>query len=216
MLTSAAQVLANTPQGLTRANQYIPILKDVQADLWPSHPYPIYLPAQVEQETCPSLKHSKCWNPRAELKTSREYGFGLAQITVTEKFNNFLEAKKWDKSLRDWQWEDRYNPEYQLKALVAYMRNINRSINGAANTYEKYAMTLSAYNGGQGGLNKDRIMCKSTRGCDNSKWFGHTELYSFRSKTAVKGYGQSFFHINREYVTNVMFVRTKNYMEHYK
>lgn len=195
----------------TLALVYFPVLKEEQVKYWPEAPQVEWLAGQVEKETCITLKHSKCWNPRAELKTSREYGFGLGQLTVTAKFNNFEAAKTWDKGLADWKWEDRYNANYQLRALVVYMRNLNGRIKGEANEREGYAMTLSAYNGGLGGLLKDRALCGNTRGCDSSKWYGNVEHTSTKAKTAVKGYGKSFFEINRDYVEGIMNHRYKKY-----
>ena len=190
---------------------YIPVLAAVLTALWPAMPDRPLLAAQIEQETCISLKHSKCWNPRAELKTSREYGFGLGQLTVTEKFNNFVAAKGWDKSLADWQWEDRFRADMQLRALVAYDRNLYSQIRFGASDRDRLAFMFSAYNGGLGGVLKDRRMCAAVSGCDPDRWFGHIEHHSFRSKTAVSGYGKSFFEINREYVRNVMDVRVTKY-----
>jgi len=40
-----------------------------------------YIPSLIEHESCISLTHSKCWNPRSQLKTSREEGAGLGQLT---------------------------------------------------------------------------------------------------------------------------------------
>jgi len=73
------------------------------------------------------------------------------------------------------------------------------------------AFTFSAYNGGFGGVLKDRVLCSKTPGCDSSKWLGNVENTSFRSRTSVKGYGQSFFDINRGYVRNIMVVRSPKY-----
>lgn len=214
VLVIGFSLVATANQLPQRAIPLIPVLIEEQKMVYPNHPNPSYLAGQIEQETCITLKHSKCWNPRAELKTDREYGFGLSQITITKKFNNFEEAKKWDKSISDWQWDDRYNPVYQIRALLAYMRNLNDRINGVSDSKERYAMALSAYNGGLGGLNKDRVLCKATANCDQSKWFGNVEHTSLKAKKPVHGYKQSFFHINREYVTNVMFVRSEKYRKY--
>lgn len=186
------------------ATLYIPVLLAQVTALWPEMPAPSMLAAQVEQETCVTLTSSKCWNPRAELKTAREYGFGLGQLTVTPKFNNFEAAKTWDKSLARWQWSDRFDPKMQLGALVAYDRNLYRSIRFGATDTDRLAFMFSAYNGGLGGVLKDRALCDHTRGCNPDVWFGNVEHTSFRAKTAVTGYGQSFFQINRGYVANVV------------
>lgn len=195
------------------AQVYLPVLASVTLALWPDMPDPALLAAQVEQETCISLTHSKCWNPRAELKTSREYGFGLGQLTVTKKFDNFKAAKGWDKSLADWQWGQRYDPQMQLRALVAYDRNLYRSVTFGQTDRDRLAFMFSAYNGGLGGLIKDRRLCASTPGCDQNRWVGNVEHTSFRARTAVSGYGKSFFQINREYVHNIMVVRSPKYRE---
>lgn len=191
---------------------YLPLLVGEASQHWQDAPI-AYLAAQVEQETCISLKHPKCWNPRAELKTPIEYGFGLGQLTVTKKFDNFKAAKTWDASLAKWRWEDRYDPQMQLRALVIYDRNLSRQVSFAADPHERAAFMFSAYNGGYGGVLKDRALCRSTAGCDQGRWFGHVERQSFRAKTAVKGYGQSFYEINRGYVRNIMTVRAAKYEE---
>lgn len=198
----------------TAAKALLPVLVSVTAQLWPTMADPPLLAAQIEQESCISLKHSKCWNPRAELKTAREYGFGLGQITITKKFNNFEAAKGWDKSLAAWKWNDRYDAEMQIRALVAYDRNLYRQVAPLGRSeIDRLSFMFSAYNGGYGGLLKDRALCKATKGCSPDRWKGHVEKTSFRSRTAVKGYGQSFFQINREYVHNIMVVRSPKYRE---
>lgn len=193
------------------AQVYLPILMAVTGELWPEMVDPPLLAAQVEQETCISLKHSKCWNPRAELKTSREYGFGLGQLTITSRFDNFKAAKGWDETLAGWKWDNRFDAEMQLRALVAYDRNLYRSVRFGRSEIDRLSFMFSAYNGGLGGLLKDRRLCASTPGCNPDRWKGHVELNSFRARTAVKGYGKSFFEINREYVHNIMVVRSPKY-----
>ena len=182
----------------------LPILNQEIDTYWPTMPLRSSMAAQIEKESCITLKHSKCWNTRAELKTDREYGFGLGQITITKKFNVFEELKASNKGLRDWKWEDRFDARYQLRAVVIKDLQSYERIKGAATSMDRLSFTYSAYNGGLGGVIKDRSLCASTKGCDNSRWKGHVELTSFKSKVAVKGYGQSFYQINRGYVDHLI------------
>lgn len=180
---------------------------------WPDHPLPSALPAQIEQETCSSLKSPKCFSPRAELKTSREDGFGLGQITVTAAFNNFNEVKRMQPALAGWAWADRYQPQPQVVALLAMDYNAYRPCRGLMGTpYDALACALSAYNGGLGGFRSDRRLCGNTAGCNPTKWFGNVENTSTKAKTVVKGYGQSFYQINRAYVRNVLITRRDKYV----
>jgi len=171
---------------------------------WADMPFPSMLGAQVESESCVSIKSKRCWNTRAELKTDREYGFGLGQITITKRFNVFEEVKASDKSLSNWQWDNRFDPRMQLRAIVIKDRNDFNRLRWAATVTDRLAMTFSAYNGGLGGLLKDRTLCSRTAKCDPTRWFGHIELTSLKSKVAVKGYGKSFYEINREYPKLIM------------
>ena len=165
---------------------------------------------QIEQETCISLKRKKCWNPKTELKTSREYGFGLGQLTITSKFNGFEEVKQY-KELKDWQWEDRYNPEMQIRGVLLKDRIAYNMIKWpVVNEYEKLAMTYAAYNGGTGGLLSDRKLTQANGG-DTSRWFGGIEKYSKKSKVPHPEYKVSFFDINRSYPKNILTLRMQKY-----
>jgi len=200
---------ADLPPG---ALTYLPMLSIEQKNHWPDAPMRSALAAQVEQETCASLKSAKCWNPHTELKTSREYGFGLGQLTVTPKFNNFKEARKLDVSLRDWQFADRYDPARQLRTLVLMDRaGYRRLASLVPDDRERLAMAFSAYNGGMGGVLQDRRLCASIAGCDPSRWFGNVELHSLKARAKTAGYGKSFYDINRGYVRSVMIDRRPRY-----
>lgn len=207
-------VLPARGEGLPpNAVAYLPVLASEITSAWPSAPMPSALAAQVEQETCISLRSKGCWNPRTELKTSREYGFGLGQLTVTSRFNAWEEVKAMDAGLKAWKWEDRYDPRLQLRALVVKDRfNFDR-FPVAATTTDRLAFGLAAYNGGVGGTLGDIKLCRATSGCDPGRWFGHVERTSLKARTKVQGYGQSFFDINREYVRNVLTVRRAKYIQ---
>jgi hypothetical protein len=197
----------------------LPTLKAEQVKHWPGLEYGSLLGAQVEQETCITLKHRSCWNPRAELKTSREQGVGLGQLTRSfrgngsTRFDALTEiTQSFPKELQGLDWQNRYDPALQLRALVLKDRQTRQMVLGAFNSWEALAMTMAAYNGGSGGLRSDRAACSGTTGCDKRRWFGHVERTSLKAKLAVPGYGKSFFAINREYVTNIMLVRRARYL----
>ena len=196
------------------AVQYMPLLREEIAARWPDLALPSALAAQVEQETCISLTSHGCWNPKTELKTSREYGFGLGQLTVTSRFNAFAEVQGMDSGLKGWKWADRYDPRLQLRALVVKDRTNAHAFHVATSSPEdRLAFALAAYNGGVGGTLADIRLCAHTAGCDPQKWFGHVERTSLKARTKVGGYGQSFFEINRSYVHNVLMVRRGKYVQ---
>lgn len=194
-----------------KALPHLPALQSEIQGHWPDAPGRAVFAGQVEQETCPSLTSQKCWNPRTELKTSREYGFGLGQLTVTAKFDNFAEARKLHPTLRNWQWQDRYDAARQLRTMLLMDRGNYRRLPFVENAQERLAMALAGYNGGMGGLLSDRRVCASVPGCNPDLWFGHVELHSLKAKRAARGYGKSFFEINREYPRNIMGFRRQHY-----
>lgn len=215
-----ADRIAALPKLPTRAYALMPVVAQAIDDIWPDMPMRSYFPAQIEAESCISLTHSKCWNPSAELKTSREYGFGLGQITIayradgSERFNVFEEAKRQHPDLRNWEWADRYNPLLQIKAIV-----VKNYVNWRAITWpvhdldNKMAFLATYYNGGSPA--GDRRICVNTPGCDPSRWWGNVERYSSKSKTKLKEYGnRSLFEISREYPRKVLIDRRPKYIPH--
>lgn len=196
--------------------KYSPVLIDTINSTWPDCAYRVMFPAQIEQETCPSLSSKKCWNPRAELITPRERGTGLGQITIAydkegkERFNNFQEARKIDLRLSNWKWEDRYNVRLQLIALVKTDRINYGKVSFAATEEDRLAFTLVAYNSGLGGILQDRRVT-IREGGNPDKWWGNVELYSTKSKKPVSGYSISFFTVSRDYPKNILKIRNKKY-----
>ena len=198
------------------AIKYLPVLVSDQKLVWPDNQYPYFLAGQVEQETCLSLKSKGCWNPNTQLKTDREYGFGLYQVTITSKFNNFDVEKSLDKRLNSWKWEDRFDPKYQIIGGIDLNKVNYAKIKNSTSELDKQAFSYCAYNGGLGGLLQDRKLCGTIQGCNSNIWFGNVELHSFKSKIKAKGYGQSFFDVNRGYVKNVLQVRSDKYKSFFK
>ncbi|EBM3940641.1 lytic transglycosylase domain-containing protein [Salmonella enterica] len=66
-----------------------------------------------------------------------------------------------------------YNPGWAIRALVSYDRWLWSRV-AVPDGCERMAMTLSAYNGGLGWVNRDRRLAR-TRGLDDVRWFGSVE-----------------------------------------
>lgn len=208
-----AFVLASRPLAAAElpanAVRYLPVLQAEQQAWWPELQMPSLLGAQVEQE-------NPRWNTRACLKTSREQGCGLGQITRTARFDALAElVARHPQALAGWAWDQPtlYDPALQLRALVLKDRDNARAVRGAADQYNQVLMAFYAYNAGPGNLASDRMACRATRGCDPGRWFGHVEKTCYRKAVTVAGYGgRSFVEISHEYVRNIALVRRPRYL----
>jgi hypothetical protein len=206
-----------------RAPQYLPTLAQRQAAIWPDAPIPSFLAGQVEQESCIFLTHPKCWNPTVQLKTSREWGRGLGQFTTAYnkdgsiRFDTQEELRVRYVSLRGWTTDKWADASYQLTALVEMDKALYRNLDGlAVDPIETLRFTLAAYNGGKGGLLKDRLLCRNTAGCDPRRWVGHVETTCTKAKVPAPGYRMSFCAINREYPHNIIDVRRSKYVRYFR
>ena len=83
-----------------------------------------------------------------------------------------------------------FNPGWSLRALCTYDRWLWERNDGASD-YERMAFTLSAYNGGQGWVNRDKKLARQ-RGLDAARWFGGVE-------TVNAGRSAAAFRENRNY-----------------
>lgn len=204
------------------ASKYLPMLRDIAKKKWGDFPTPSIFAAQTEKESCKTLVHKDCWTPYAELKTPYEYGFGFGQITIaydskgngTIRFNKFEELKKMDAELRNWDYADRFNAYKQFVALII-LNHVNYKalahVKFATET-DKVAMMLAAYNGGLGGVTNEIKLCRDKPGCDPTRWFGHVETTTKKSKVKVGGYGNSSADINRIYPFDILYTRREKYL----
>lgn len=205
------------------AKPLLPELKKVQKETWSSMELPSYFGALIEQESCISLKHPRCWNSTARLKTSREEGAGLGQFTRAWdaqgrlRFDAIAEVRKLDpKGLADFSWETVYQrADLSMRAIVVKSKDCaTRLLRQAPSLtpYNRTAFCDAAYNGGYGGMLADRQLCGMVNDCNANVWFGNVERHSNKNQQRWQGYGKSAFQINREHVTFAMFIRRPKYM----
>lgn len=213
LLVFAPRAHADTlPAGF---HKYGKALKGEQQRYWPEHPDPAALAALVEQESCTSLKSPRCWNPSARLKTPREEGAGMGQITRAYRSDGSLRfdtlsnlRNQYSTALSELSWSTIYQrPDLQLRALVIMSRD-------AAHPFRFYAGWLhfgdAGYNGGTAGVQKERRACGLSGGCDPQRWFGNVELHCLKSRQPLYA-GRSACDINRTHVHNVFLVRRAKY-----
>lgn len=150
------------------------------------------------------------WKIKATLKTSRELGCGLGQFTIAYdakgavRFDALEETKRLDPSLKDWNWKDCYNVQYQLRGLVLKMKANERSCSAVMDGDRNIkACNGATYNGGFGSVTKRIRMCRMEVGCDPSQWFGNLDQMCAQSNVKQAGYGESFCQINSKYPLRV-------------
>lgn len=158
------------------------------------------------------------------MKSAREEGAGFFQITRAYKadgrirFDALEELRtKYKSELYELNWQNIYTrPDLQIRAgILKSKENFKLFVVNAHDLEEALAFADAAYNGGIKGVNDERRACVLTKGCDSSKWFGHTELLCLKSKVAL--YGQrSACDINRHHVQDVIRIRANKYAPYFK
>ncbi len=176
-----------------------------------------YYDALIEQESCINLCHSKCWNPKSRLKTKREEGAGLFQITRVFYPNGLVKwdtletlKKRFPKYLKDLNWDNIYSrPDLQILAgLLLWNSNVRLFINKVDDDSLIWFLD-SCYNGGFKYLYREMVKCKLTKKCNPRKWFGNVELMKSR-RALRKLYGnKTAWDINRQHVRLVKERMTK-------
>ncbi len=212
----------------TQAFQYKPVIQKELDDGFSAIPDYNYLPSLIEHESCITLTHPKCWNPKSRLKTywetgkDREEGAGLGQITRAWKVDGVarLDALGAMKSLYKAQlgelsWGNVYlRPDLQIRMMTLQTRDIYKRLYGVTNGLVRLQMMDSAYNGGEGDLVKSRRVCGLAKGCDPQFWFGHVEKYNVKSNKVLYG-NRSAKDINNHHVRDVFEHRLPKYQQGY-
>jgi hypothetical protein len=205
-----------------KAHMYLPIVKE-QVELYmPNLKYPHYFGALIEQESCISLTHKRCWDPSSELRSQREQGLGLGQATRafnkdgSVRFDTLDEMRqKYKDQFKELSWDTfAKRPDLQVRVMVYMVKTNYNLLSNVPDEFERMAFSDAAYNGGYSGLNKERMACGLAKGCDAKKWFSNVERYCLKSKVAI--YGQrSACDINREHPYNAMKIRLEKYRPYF-
>lgn len=203
----------------TQAYQYLPMIQQELEKVFPEFPLTAYLPALIEHESCITLKHSKCWSPKSELKTKRERGVGLSQLTIafntdgTTRFDTLSDLVRQNPVLlKELNWNNiPYRPDLQIRAMIILTKSNYIALRNVTSVVQRISMADSAYNGGLGSLNKSRTICKLARDCDPLVWFNHVERYCSKSKKVLYG-NRSACDINKDHVRDVIITRLPKYL----
>lgn len=192
-----------------RAAPFAPVIKAEVEAHWPDLAWPHYVAALIAHESgCPALR--SCWSPTARLKTHREEGAGLGQLTRawrpdgSLRFDALTDMASRHPSLRGMTWANIYQrPDYQIRAVVLMGRENWVALRLIEDHWERMAMTNAAYNGGLNGVRSDRRACQMAPGCDPQRWWGHVEKTCTKSKVPLYG-KRSACDINRDHSIHVI------------
>ena len=193
MLKGAASLPEGEAFGATiydRAKPMIPILKEEHQRLWPESDITII----AEQ-----IHHESGWKPTAKrIEKSGVVSYGLLQVLdVTlgemQKRHEILAGTKPVQLLQ---------ARWGIRAGILYDKDMWKLCDFPGNCLlchgkdmNRWAFTLSAYNGGFGWIQRDRKMT-AEKGYDGNIWFHNVELFSKRSR--------HFFTINRRYAREIL------------
>lgn len=200
-----------------RAVALAPVLQAETARWWPDLDRPHYVPALISHESCITYTHRRCWSPDSELRSQREQGLGLGQLTRafradgSVRFDSLAEMRDRHPALADLDWSTlRGRPDLQIRALVLMSRDNWHALRGVQDPLHRLAFTDAAYNGGLGGVQRERRACEIAAGCNPQRWWGHVEHRCLKSRQPLYG-GRSACDINRHHVTDVLVHRMPRY-----
>lgn len=162
-LTGAMPALADVP---TAAAPYQRTLTREARSVWGLDAPIATMAAQIQQESA--------W----QSDVCSSFACGLAQFTpATAQWISGAYSKELGSN-------QPLNPSWAIRALAQYDYDLYGPIE-AATDCERWAMALSAYNGGGTWLKRDRARC-DTAGCDAAVWFGQVEGYTARAPRAAR------------------------------
>ena len=161
----------------TAARQYRnEVIREARA-VWGLNAPVAVMGGQIEQESG--------WRP----DVCSPYACGLTQFTPS--------TAKWISGLySELAGGDVFNPSWAIRALVRYDQRLYRAAASAATERDRWAFTLSAYNGGLGALQREIRLCSMKSDCDPTKWEKNVEQQNARAAWAWRenrGYPVAIF-----------------------
>ena len=118
------------------------------------------------------IHQESSWNPNARSI----YAGGLTQFTPA--------TAEWISQLYpDLALNQPYEPEWAMRALARYDKLLYSHQTTALTDCDRWAFTLSGYNGGESNVEKDKKRAQA-KGLAVTVWFGSVELTSGRSAAA--------------------------------
>ena len=205
-----------------QAFEYKEIIKSEIVKYFPDLYEYNYIPSLAEQESCIHLKHKKCFNSSSQLLSKREQGLGLFQTTRAFREDgslrfDTLQAMKnnYKLELKEASWSTyKDRPDLQIRSAILMLRDDYKKLYNVSNSEYRTQMTDAAYNGGLGGVLKERRACGMALNCNPSIWFNNVEKYCLKSKKALYG-TRSACDINREHVSILWNIRLPKYKKYY-
>ena len=188
---NAANVRTTIP---ANAPQYLPTLAALQKTHWPGMPSPEMLAGQTEKESCITLTHSRCWSATSRLKSAREEGAGLGQITRAYRANGALrfdalaELRAKHPALAAWNWTNVYQrPDLQLLAIVLKNRDNWLNFCAVRSESDRLRFALKANNRGVSSVMAEMRACGLRAGCDPQRFHGHAGDTCTASRRPIYG-----------------------------
>ncbi len=189
---------------------------------FPELPEYNYPPALAEHESCITLTHRRCWTPTSQLKTKREEGAGIFQLTRAYRSDGSLRfdtltdlRTRYKNELKELSWDNVYTrPDLQIRSMILLIKESYQKLYNIVNPYDRLAMTDSAYNGGLNDVFKARRACGLSSSCNSQIWFKNVELFSPKSTKVLYG-TRSSKDINLHHVKDVMTIKLPKYQNQY-
>lgn len=205
------------------ATKYLPVLKAEVNNNFNEIVTPWYFGGLIEQESCISLRHSRCWLPTSSLKTSREEGAGIGQLTRaykvdgTLRFDSLSDLRKAHMTeLKELSWSNVYQrPDLQIRGLLLMSRDNYKGFFQVTTQLERLKMTDAAYNSGSSSVRKRRLQCGLTKGCNPQVWDGNVGSMKVLSSKPIYGTRSPQF-INDEHVEMIFHKRMNKYEPYFK